>query len=283
MKSAKANCLLSVMLLALISGFFLIAGCSDDDSPTAPGHAHELTIALEPTGHLHSFRESEITFKVTNDDGEAVTGLLPIVAYQFQDSDSPRETSEGDVVDNNDGTYTWTRTFSDAGVHVVTFKFEHDEANYSNAFPIEVSKAGGERIFCPDGDTPDHAYQIRWTASPGHIHSEAEVTFDIELKRSINETVNTEQPWTNTLDHLTPDDLVPSGSLPTIAVASASGEEQLTVEYKGMGIYRAIYIAGHVTESTTYWLHVTFTDDCGDVDESGEEEHDFQFTIVPGH
>ncbi len=283
MKFNKPSRLLPLIFIALTISLGLITGCSDDDSPTTPGHAHELTIALEPTGHVHAFRETDFIFKVSHEDGEAVTGLMPIVAYQFQASDSARETSEGDVVDNSDGTYTWTRTFSDAGVHVVTFKFEHDEADYSNAFPIEVSKAGGERIFCPEGDTPDHAYQIRWTASPGHVHAGAEVTFDIELKRSINETVNIDQPWTNTLDHLTPDDLIPAGSLPTIAVGSASGEEQLTVEYKGMGIYRATYIAGHVTENTTYWLHVTFTDDCGDVDESGEEEHDFQFTVVPAH
>lgn len=246
-------------------------------------HTHGYIITLEPPGHIHTFREATLTFKVTTEEGEPVTGLSPIIARQFEGSDRVSETKEGDIVDNGDGTYTWKRSFNDAGVYVLTFKFEREGITYSNSFPLETSKAGGERIFCPSKEEPEFAYQIRWEVIPGHIHAGDEVTFKIELKRSINEEVNTEKPWLNSFDPLTLDDLKPAGNLPEVAVGSASGEESLSVEYSGFGIYEAKYKFGHVDEKTTYWLHVTFEDECGKVDESGETEHDYQFPVSPTH
>ncbi len=284
MKIKMLNQLLSfALILALFTVPILITGCGEDDEEE---HAHEYTITLEPPGHVHTFREADLTFKVTTEDEEPVTGLSPIVARQFQGADSARESSEGDVVDNGDGTYTWKRTFNDAGVYVLTFKFEDDGVTYSNSFPLATSKAGGERIFCPSEDNPEFVYQIRWEVTPGHIHAGGEATFQIELKRSINEEINTEQPWQNTLDHLTPEDLKPAGSLPKVAIGSADGEEEVAVEYKGVGIYEVTHTFGHVDEDTTYWLHVTFEDDCGKVDESGAEgeaAQDYQFHVVPEH
>ena len=190
-----------------------------------------------------------------------------------------------DIVDNGDGTYTWKRNFGDAGGHVITFKFEQDGIKHSNSFPFVTSKAGGERIFCPDKDNPEFAYQIRWEALPGYIYAGDEVTFKIELKRSINEKLDTEMPWLNTFDSLTPDDLQPAGSLPKVAIGSDMGEEEpLTVTYKGMGIYEAKYKFNVDTMMMTYWLHVTFEDKCGKVDESGkagEAASEYQFPVSP--
>lgn len=279
----KTKLLPLALILTLLASPMFIIGCGEDDDEES-SHAHEFTIELEPTGHVHTFREAEIVFRVSDEHGDPVTGLIPIVARQFQDAEEARETSEGDVVDNGDGTYTWTRTFTDAGVYVITLKFEEDGIVYSQSFPLPTSKAGGERIYCPDEDNPEFAYQIRWEVSPGHVHAGAEATFSIELKRSVNEELNTEQPWTNTFDHLTPDDLKPAGSLPQVFIGSHHGDEPASVEYKGGGIYEAIFTFDeHMEEAETFWLHIVFEDECGIIDESGEEEADFQFSVVPTH
>jgi len=272
------------LILALLTSPVFIMGCGEDDDEDSGHAAHAFLIELEPPGHVHTFRESELIFRVSDESGAPVTGLLPIVARQFQDAEEARETSEGDVVGNGDGTYTWLRTFTDAGVYVITFKFEEDGGIYSQAFPLPTSKAGGERIYCPDADDPEHAYQIRWEVTPGHVHAGAEAIFSIELKRSINDEVNTEQPWTNTFDQLTPDDMKPAGSLPEIFIGSHHGDEETDVVYKGGGIYEAtLTFEEHMEEKETFWLHVVFEDECGTVDESGEEEADFQFSVSPVH
>ena len=245
-------------------------------------HVAPFVIALEPPGHIHAFRQASLTFKVRTGGGEPLPGLSPIIAYRSEGSERVRETREGNIVDNGNGTYTWERSFNDASVHVLTFKFEHDEIVYSNSFPLEISKAGGERIFCPE-ENPRFNYQIRWEMIPGHVHSGDEATFRIELKRSINEPVNTERPWRNTFDPLSPNDLKPTGALPTVAISSANGEVSPTVEYRGTGIYEAKHIFGPVDERATYWLHVTFEDDCGKVDESGQADRNYQFPVSPAH
>jgi hypothetical protein len=275
----RTKMMMNILILALFASFSFMTGCGEEEDE----HTHLYTITMEPPGHVHTFGEADLTFKVTDEEEEPVTDLSPIVARQFQGSDRVSETGEGDIVDNGDGTYTWKRSFNDAGVYVLTFKFEDDGIMYSNSFPLETSKAGGERIYCPSEDNPEFAYQIRWEAVPGHIHGGNEAAFEIELKRSSNKEVNTEQPWLNSFDHLTPDDLKPAGSLPEVAIGSADGEESADVEYKGMGIYEVKHTFGDIHEDATYWLHVTFEDDCGVVDESGETEHDYQFSVVPAH
>ena len=141
--------------------------------------------------------------------------------------------------------------------------------------------AGGERIFCPESDKPEFVYQIRWGKTPGETRGGDKATFDIELRRSTNEMVNTDKPWLNRFDHLRPRDLKPSGGLPKVAIGSTRGEKLVAVDYAGMGSYKAEYRFGHVPQKTTYWLHVSFEDDCGAVNESGERDPDFQFPVLP--
>ncbi len=280
--------IMAVLGLALAFGFGLVScgqqvAAGEAEQHETEEHGHAYVISLEPTGHIHTYRESALTFKVATEDGQIVNGLSPTVGYQFQSSDTMRESKEGDVFDNNDGTYTWKKTFNDTGVYVVAFNFPHEGLTHSKAFPIETSKAGGERIYCPDKDNPKFVYQVRWEAVPGHIHSGGEVTFEVELKRSFNKEINTEQPWSNKFDHLTPQDLRLSGGLPEIAIASAGGETPLKVQYAGMGIYEVKHKFGHISEETLHWLNVGFKDECGHVDESGAGEHDYQFKVVPEH
>ena len=245
-------------------------------------HVLPFVIALEPPGHIHAFRQTSLTFKVSTEDGKPAPGLSPTVAYRFEGSERIGQTRGGDIVDTGDGTYTWERTFNDAGDHMLTFKIEHHETIHSNSFPLEVSKAGGERILCPE-ENPRFSYQVRWEMIPGHVHAGDEATFRIELKRSMNDPVNTKRPWRNTFGHLSPNDLRPAGRLPTVAIGSANGEVPLTVAYKETGIYEARHTFGHLDERTTYWLHVTLEDDCGKVDESGQTDGNYQFPISPAH
>lgn len=240
-------------------------------------------ILLKPPHHIHAFGEATLTFNVSTDIGESATGLRPIITYQFQGSNRVNETKEGDVADNGDGTYTWRNSFGNAGVYVLNFKFEHEGVTDSNTFPLEISKAGSERVFCPGIDNPKFAYQIRWEKIPGETHSGDNATFKIELKRSINEKVNTENPWLNRFDHLVLRDLIPAGGVFKLSIGSASGETPLTVEYMGMGIYEAKYEFGYISQKTTYWLHVTFRDECGVVDETGETDPNYRFPVFPAH
>ena len=271
--------IVSVLSLMIVAFGGIVVGCSDDGDGEGL-EAHAFDIALEPPGHIHAFADASLTFTVMDEHGAAVAGLQPVVARQLVGDDAVRETDPEDIVDNADGSYTWERSFGDVGAYVLTLKFEEHGITYSNAFPIEVSKAGGERIFCPDADAPDHNYQIRWEASPGHVHGGDEVTFSIEVKRSINDDVNSEQPWQNRFDHLAPSDLLQPVQ---VMIGSDEGEEAAEVTYRGMGIYQVVHSFPSVHDETMYWLHVTFEDDCGVIDESGAEEHDYQFHVVPTH
>ena len=241
----------------------------------------DFTIVLEAPHHIHAFWEAALAFQVRTADGVSIAGLRPTVTYQFHLTDRVDTTRAGDILDNGDGTYRWKTSFGNVGTYVLTFKFLHDGVTHSKAFPLEISMAGGERIVCPATGKPEFVYQIRWGKTPGETRGGEKATFNIELRRSINEIVNTDKPWLNRFDHLRPGDLLPSGAFPKVAIGSTRGEKLVTVEYAGMGSYKADYQFEPVPRKTTYWLRVTFEDDCGGVDESGEGDPDFQFPVLP--
>ena len=87
----------ALILLCLVS---LGDGVEKGEQAKSPHY----TILLEPPRHIHAFREATLTFKVTTEDGKSITGLHPIIAYQFQRSNRVRETPEGNIVDNGGGT-----------------------------------------------------------------------------------------------------------------------------------------------------------------------------------
>lgn len=290
--------ILTVLVIAAIVGC-TTASTSADSETHEDAHRHNYGIELA-AGHAHIMRESELVFTVRNLDQcsdpedsttcEQVAGLPVIAFYQSPTSSRVREQAveEGVLEDNGDGTYTWKRAFNDLGAHMVGLKFEDDEQHYFGAFPLETSKAGGERYFC-DADSDgvnDFAYQIRWSSSRGHIHAEhdpEDVTFSIEVMRSFNDTLNEERPWQNSFDHLSPDQL--NNQAPTVELMAGEGTDAtaiatLTPTYKGRGIYDVAYA---FEEPNTYWLRVNFTDnqDCS-VDGAGDAE-EYLFSVVPGH
>lgn len=293
-------------LIALFAALPLMwAGCSEDAAePTPETHEHNFAIELS-AGHVHIFRPAELTFTVRNLDHctdsedvstcEAVAGLPVTAFYRVEGSDRVREytMADGDVVDNGDGTYTWTRTFGDLGAHVVGLRFEEDGHTYFDAFPMETSKAGGERFFCDvDGDeSEDHAYQIRWSASEGHVHANGEeVTFQVEVMRSINDELNTEQPWQNNFDHLRPIELSDGAPLVELMVgegSEAAVTDTLSATYQGRGIYEVSYaFDASVTageHGATCWLRVSFTDDQGCQVSGTAAEEDFHFPVAAPH
>ena len=168
------SCLGIVLIpLFVFSGY----GAAGTDKPSDDDFA----IALEAPHHIHAFWDAALAFQVTTVDGVSVAGLRPTVAYQFHRTDRVDETRAGDILDNGDGTYRWKTSFGNVGTYVVTFKFLHDGVTHSKAFPIEISMAGGERIYCPEPVKPEFAYQIRWGKTPGETRGGDKATFNIEL------------------------------------------------------------------------------------------------------
>lgn len=213
-----------------------------------------------------------------------MTGLNFHISYQHQGADSPSEASvmEGDITDNGDGTYTWTRTFVESGVYVITPFFESGGHMFSSSFPIEVSKAGGERIYSPSGceatESCAYNYQIRWENSPGHIHANGEeITFNIEIKRSYG-ALNYDMPFRNSFDHL----VGPASSSnlwiePDITIQGADFIEP-SVNYIGLGVWEAKAV---FNQSGDYELHVSFEDPDGfEIHEHGGEDYAFHVSDV---
>jgi hypothetical protein len=259
---------------------FFVAGCNSAMDPTSS--MSDYTIALLPPKHFHAFTTNDtIFFQVTNAQGTGVAGLTPSILCQLKGSDRMVMTKSGDIIDNHDGIYYWKTIFYGAGFHTIRFDFERNSMIFTKTFPFEATFAGGERIFCPNATTPTANYQVRWNAIPGLIHSGDTVTFQIELKRSVNTPVITDKPWTNTFDHITPADLIPADTLPTIAVSDGTQETVLAVTYKGLGIYAASTIVSAVSAQTIYWLHVSFETSCGKVDENGQSSADYKFPVMP--
>lgn len=269
--------------LAFIIGIGTMMMCTKDNSMNNINVDTYMISQVLPVRHFHAFRADTLFFMIHQ--GESMTpknGLKPILSWQLKGSTTVNKTALGDIVDKNDGTgtYFWAGKFCDAGFYTLTLSVEVDGITFSNAFgPYEVSKAGGEKIFCPDATNPQYNYQVRWEAKPGILHGNDTAAFEVEIKRSINTPVNTTAP--NIFDHIMPSDLTSADSLPTIRVASASGEDSLAVTYKGLGIYRVVKVLPAVTTATTFWLHISFTDECGNVDEGNSTSPDYLFPVLP--
>lgn len=282
------------------------AGVTDTSSEVhVEEHLHNFLIELE-TGHAHIFREAALMFWVRDldnctdpDDTTTCAGKAGLEAVAFRRHHDASKTSEQALEatkfeDNGDGSYTYFRSFNDLGAHSVGIKFEEDEHVYFGAFPFETSRAGGEKFFCDsDADgTDDVAYQIRWNASKGHIHATGtDITFTLELVRSWNADLNVDQPWMNSLDHLTAGDL--TGGLPAVALmrgvgAAATEVSALTPVYKGKGIYEVSFLfeeafATGFPDGVDAWLKISFVDDKGCTVDSATDEENFLFHVVGGH
>lgn len=270
------------------------AGHEEHDAGTGHVERHDYDIFFE-AGHAHARREIAMTFTVRDMEActdpmdpltcPGVAGLPVVATRRHIDASSTRtqELDPGVLDDTGDGTYTWIRSFNDIGAYALGLEFETGEQHYAGAFPYEVSKAGGERIFCPDATAPTHSFQVRWSNEPGHIHADGTtmITFDFELLRSFG-TVNTDMPWTNSFDHLTPDDF-DGGTLPTFELLDSAGAvfDTLTPTYRGRGIYRVERVFVDGEGDADYDFRVSFTDTnlCA-VSETGE---DYAFDVRPVH
>lgn len=297
--------IVSLAALALTAGGAALSGCAESVSASA-GHEeverHQFDISLD-AGHVHIFSEAELTFTVRDledctDPEDASTCAtvsgLPVVAFRRSPhggSAREQELEQGVLVDNGDGSYTWTRSFNELGSHTVGLKFlEHDQM-YFGAFPLSTSKAGSERLFCDtDGDgTDDHAFQIRWNASDGHIHpgSGEAVTFDIEVMRSFNQPIDTEQPWMNRFEHLSPSEATVTVDLMADTGGDATVLASPQTTYTGKGIYQ---VAHTFTEGElggeherTFWLSVIVEDQQGCVADGATHEEEFHFDVAAPH
>lgn len=268
-------------------------------------------------GHVHIRSNAQLTYTVYNTSNctdpsdittcQKVAGLPVVAFYQYEDSSSVRVQglSAGTLVDNGDGTYTWTKSFGDYGTHMVGLKFQKDGHEYKRAFPLHTSMAGGEGYTCdiePDG-TVDHVYQVRWYASDGHVHADGSTatTFTIILKRSYNASPDTSMPWTNDFDVLMPADLSATSSSDltglnmTVDLMADAGSTTphasgLTVSYAGEGAYQVSYTFDSTdlggADERTFWLDTSFTDGLGcsiDAVTSSTEEEEFHFHVNASH
>ena len=211
--------------------------------------------------------------------GKGLTGLNPVISYQGVGSKTEKTASlaRGQITDPGQGEYHWTKAFSSPGGYALTFSFTHQGRTYFRTFVHELALAGGERIFRPSKEAPKYNYQIRWEAKPGNVPLNEDVAFLIELKRTVEGAkINVERPFTNTLDHLTPDKLK---GLPTIALQAVGGgaETELKPTYKGLGVYEVKRKFDSQEAGKKYQLRVAFTDDANfTVNETGE---DYQFPV----
>lgn len=285
--------------LTACSGGSTASANGDDDhtegeeTTTQPRHNFLIDLSV---GHVHIFRDASLTFSVMDadictdsEDTSTCTPMLGLTVTAFRraagaTSTREQEMEEGVLVDNGDGTYTWTRSFNDLGANMVGIWFDEHGGRYFAAFPMETSRAGGEGFTCDtNGDgTPEFGYQIRWDSSSGHIHANGEeVTFTIELMRTWNTPLNEEQPWQNSFDHL--------NLSPTVNMMDAGGSAVavLSPTYKGKGIYEVThsFAEGDLggADSGTFWLSISFTDDQGCSVTSSSDEDNFHFPVVAVH
>jgi len=281
--------LLSGLVAAITIG--VLSGCSDKSMNMS---MDEYIVVLMTPKHFHGFTTTDtLFFKVTNSKGEPKVGLTPTITYTMKGTTTILEAKTGDIIDNHDGIYYWRTTFPGAGTSfpsggfwVLTFKFTDNDMQFSNAFPLETSWPGGEKIFYPDSATAQYAYMVRWNLFPGAVRGGLDTAnFYVELKRSINTPVNTVKAFLNTFDHLEPEDLVPSGSKPVVIVASATTQDTLSVTYSGVGVYKAQLankVFPTVATPTRYWLHVVFADSLGTIDQDGSVDvKNYFFTVFP--
>ncbi|MBI5494147.1 MAG: hypothetical protein HY904_03915 [Deltaproteobacteria bacterium] len=250
------------------------------------------------TVHAHILKSVKVVFTVYDmaqcTDHTDVTSCakvagLPVnVAYRDTKATQTQTVAPaaGVLEDKGDGTYEWTTMFTAFGAYTVGVEFQEEGNHYAAAFAFETSRAGGENYFCSNDADADYeyAFQIRWnTTEPIILASGTDVTFNIELMRSFNETINTTQPWTNKFDHLLPAAL--QSNLPTVTLMSGTGAQSVVVEalvptYAGKGLYTAKHM---FMETGTYWLKVGFTDDLNCVVTGGDadDEANYRFEVMP--
>ncbi len=253
---------------------------------TTTDASHDFVIDLD-VGHVHIFRDASLTFSI-KEAGVGVPGQTITAFRRAAGATSTREQEmeAGVLVDNGDGTYTWTRQFNDLGANMVGIWFDDHGGRYFGSFAMNTSRAGGEGFTCDtNGDgTPEFGYQIRWDSSDGHMGADdSEVTFTIELMRTWNTPLNLEQPWTNSFDHLSNLSL----TVNMMADAGGSAIASLSPTYKGRGIYEVTYAFALAdlggANPRTFWLDISFTDDAGCALTSSTEEEEFHFDVVAVH
>ncbi len=238
-------------------------GCTQ--TPSEPAQEPEpavLNIEMTPPGHWHVTRAKTLTFTVTDDAGNPVTGLSATASIKRDGSDRARNI---EAIDNGDGSYSADYTANNVGsgyalAYSASFSFEHEGNTYFNVWPFEVVRDGNEGIM-PIINGTKYAYQVRYGWDPGHIHAndEEKVNLIFEPRRAIQtgDQLNTEQPFRNTFNHL-PD------LEPTVLVESVDGSisETLPATYLGLGVYRAqrIFSELEVGERREYEVSFLFTD-----------------------
>jgi hypothetical protein len=315
----------SFLVLFGIGALAATAACSSDDGGDGSGSTARANYLIElSAGHTHVFKTYDVPISVRDLDGcsdpsdtstcSGIPGLpLRVLRQPYGQAVEVQAMAPDVLVDNGDGTYTWTTLFDWFVPYMVQVEFEQGGNAYSQAFPLETSKAGGEAIFCPslpdpvpEGWTPSYNYQVRWHASPGHIIADGEtrVTFDLDLRRTI-EVTNVDQPFRNSFDHLLPENLeIPEGGTeadklvveiidkadPDAPLATYKfGTADTDVKYAGLGIYRVTHVFApeEVGATKQLSLRVRFDDDamngtepCPVVDEfDGEDHDDYSFTV----
>ncbi len=251
-----------ISILSIMAVVPLLAGCTQASSSEPTPEPAVLNIEMTPTGHWHATRAKTLTFAVTDESGNPVTGLSPTVAIKSHGSDDVRNIA---AADNGDGSYSADYTANDVGsgyslAYSVSFSFEYEHNKYFDAWPVEVVRDGNEGIMPTIGGTR-YAYQVRYGWDPGHIdaNDEEKVNLIFEPRRATQtgDQINIEQPWQNTFNHI-------PGLEATVLVESTDGSvsETLTATYIGLGIYRAqrIFSEAEVGARKEYKVSFLFTD-----------------------
>lgn len=253
-----------VSISSIMAVITLLVGCAQAPiSEPAPPEPAVLNIEMTPTGHWHATRAKTLTFAVTDDSGNPLTGLVANVSVKRHGSDSVRNI---EAADNGDGTYSADYTASNVGsgyslAYSIGFSFEYEGNKYFDAWPVEVVRDGREDIMPTVGGTM-YAYQVRYAWDPGHIHANDgnKVNLIFEPRRAIQTDgdLNIEQPYRNTFNHL-------QGIEAHVLIESTDGtiSEELHAEYRGLGIYRAQRVfsvaeVGH--DGREYTVSFLFTD-----------------------
>ena len=240
----------------------------------APGDGSHLspdafTIAVEPIGHWHVLGAKQLLFTVQDSESEeGVGGVNLVVQIAQAGSDRVTERSvEGEqVVDQGNGNYSLEYTPSSIGAYSMVARFMHEgQAFVAQPLAFEVAKNGEEGIQVDAGGN-SFVYQIRYHWDPGHGHgSDTEpVKLVFEIMRGIPEgdEINWEQPWLNTLNHITDADHA------EIMIQSEDGSvsEEIHPAYMGKGVYQAerIFSVAEVGDGAEYTVRFGFTDPYND-------------------
>ncbi len=256
-----------VICSLLIVIAFLAVGCAKPAPPPAPPSAPApapapkpappavLNIEMEPAGHWHVTRAKTLSFTVTDEGGNPVTGLKPTITVKTHEE----TVSLINAIDNGDGSYSADYIAKDIGsgyaiAYNVLFSFEREGSHYADAWPVEVVRDGNEGIL-PTLQSTLYSYQVRYGWDPGSIAAGDEVTMYFEPRRAIQtgDDINTEMPWRNTFNHIIDLENI------SVVIEAANGSEVATLNpaYAGLGIYRVNYTP---TSAGEYEVSFLFTD-----------------------